>query len=41
MCAVMEVSVVVPVHNPGVNIDDCIRSLLDQSMPAGEYGGML
>jgi glycosyltransferase involved in cell wall biosynthesis len=32
-----KVSVVVPVYNPGRDIDDCIRSLLDQSLPAGEY----
>jgi glycosyltransferase involved in cell wall biosynthesis len=44
MCAVSssaparpKVSVVVPVYNPGALIDDCIRSLLDQSLPAGEY----
>jgi glycosyltransferase involved in cell wall biosynthesis len=30
------VSVVVPVYNPGRNIDECIASLLGQSMPAGE-----
>jgi poly(ribitol-phosphate) beta-N-acetylglucosaminyltransferase len=33
----VKVSVVVPVYNPGRDIDDCIRSLLDQSLPAGEY----
>jgi poly(ribitol-phosphate) beta-N-acetylglucosaminyltransferase len=32
-----KVSVVVPVYNPGSLIDDCIRSLLDQSLPSGEY----
>jgi poly(ribitol-phosphate) beta-N-acetylglucosaminyltransferase len=32
-----KVSVVVPVYNPGHDIDDCIRTLLDQSLPAGEY----
>jgi len=32
-----KVSVVVPVYNPGSTIDDCIRSLLDQSLPPGEY----
>jgi glycosyltransferase involved in cell wall biosynthesis len=31
-----KVSVIVPVYNPGANIDDCIRTLLSQSMPAGE-----
>jgi glycosyltransferase involved in cell wall biosynthesis len=31
-----KVSVVVPVYNPGGYIDDCIRTLLGQSMPAGE-----
>jgi glycosyltransferase involved in cell wall biosynthesis len=30
------VSIVVPVYNPGAHIDDCIASLLGQSMPAGE-----
>jgi glycosyltransferase involved in cell wall biosynthesis len=34
---VTKISVVVPVYNPGAHIDDCIRSLLDQSMPAGDY----
>jgi len=28
---------VVPVYNPGSLIEDCIRSLLDQSLAAGEY----
>jgi glycosyltransferase involved in cell wall biosynthesis len=37
MCAVTKVSVVVPVYNPGAHIDDCLRSLLDQTMPAGDY----
>jgi poly(ribitol-phosphate) beta-N-acetylglucosaminyltransferase len=32
-----KVSVVVPVFNPGHDIDDCIRTLLDQSLPADEY----
>ena len=32
-----KVSVVVPVYNPGRDIDDCIRTLLDQSLPADEY----
>ena len=31
-----KVSVVVPVFNPGADFDDCIRSLLGQSMPAKE-----
>jgi glycosyltransferase involved in cell wall biosynthesis len=34
---VIKVSVIVPVYNPGSNIDDCIRTLLNQSMPSGEY----
>jgi glycosyltransferase involved in cell wall biosynthesis len=29
--------VIVPVYNPGTDIDDCIRSLLDQSLPPSEY----
>jgi poly(ribitol-phosphate) beta-N-acetylglucosaminyltransferase len=32
-----KVSVVVPVYNPGRDIDDCIRSLLEQSLPPSEY----
>jgi glycosyltransferase involved in cell wall biosynthesis len=32
-----KVSVVVPVYNPGRDIDDCIRTLLDQSLPPAEY----
>lgn len=32
----LKVSVIVPVY-PGSNIDDCIRSLLDQSLPRDEY----
>ena len=28
---------IVPVYNPGPNIDQCIRSLLGQSLPADEY----
>jgi poly(ribitol-phosphate) beta-N-acetylglucosaminyltransferase len=32
-----KVSVVVPVYNPGRDIDDCIRTLLDQSLAPGEY----
>src|SRR3954447_13530806 len=33
----MKVSVIVPVYNPGADIDDCIASLLGQSLPASEY----
>lgn len=33
----MKVSVVVPVYNPGPNIDDCLRTLLDQSLPPDAY----
>jgi glycosyltransferase involved in cell wall biosynthesis len=33
----LKVSVVVPVYNPGRDIDDCLRTLLDQSLPAEEY----
>jgi glycosyltransferase involved in cell wall biosynthesis len=32
-----KVSVVVPVYNPGSDIDDCIRTLLDQSLPSDAY----
>jgi poly(ribitol-phosphate) beta-N-acetylglucosaminyltransferase len=32
-----KVSAIVPVYNPGRDIDDCIRTLLDQSLPASEY----
>jgi glycosyltransferase involved in cell wall biosynthesis len=34
---VPKVSVIVPVYNPGPNIDDLIRTVLDQSMPAEDY----
>jgi glycosyltransferase involved in cell wall biosynthesis len=34
---VIKVSVIVPVYNPGSNIDDCIRTTLNQSMPSDEY----
>ena len=34
---VLKVSVIVPVYNPGANIDDCISSLLDQTLESGEY----
>ncbi len=33
----IKVSVIVPVYNPGSNIDACISSLLEQSLPAAEY----
>src|SRR5215213_10627393 len=32
-----KVSVIVPVYNPAADIDDCIASLLDQSLPASDY----
>ena len=32
-----KVSVIVPVYNPGADIDDCIASLLGQSLPPSEY----
>jgi glycosyltransferase involved in cell wall biosynthesis len=32
-----KVSVIVPVYNPGPDIDDCIRSLVGQTLPASEY----
>jgi glycosyltransferase involved in cell wall biosynthesis len=33
----IRVSVVVPVYNPGSDIDACIESILTQSLPADEY----
>ena len=33
----IKATVVVPVYNPGDDIDDCIRSLLAQSLPSEEY----
>lgn len=35
--AVPAVTVIVPVYNPGPHIDACIRTLLDQSLPAEDY----
>lgn len=32
-----KVSVIVPVYNPGSDVDDCIRTLLGQSLPREEY----
>jgi poly(ribitol-phosphate) beta-N-acetylglucosaminyltransferase len=37
MKGVLKVSVIVPVYNPGSDIDDCIESLLGQSLPPEEY----
>ncbi len=37
MSSLVKVSVVVPVFNPGSNIDKCIESLIDQSLPRDEY----
>jgi len=33
----MKVSVIVPVFNPGEHFDDCVESLLGQSMPPSEH----
>ncbi len=33
----LKVSVIVPVYNPGPNIDECIESLLGQTLPPDEY----
>src|SRR6476646_7107935 len=33
----VKVSVIVNVHNPGSRADACIRSVLEQSMPADDY----
>ncbi|MFF5475735.1 glycosyltransferase [Streptomyces sp. NPDC012935] len=33
----VKVSVVVPVYNPGVYVEDCIESLMRQSLPPDEY----
>jgi glycosyltransferase involved in cell wall biosynthesis len=35
--AVLKVSVIVPVYNPGSNMDDLVRSVLNQSLPTTEY----
>jgi poly(ribitol-phosphate) beta-N-acetylglucosaminyltransferase len=34
---VVKISAIVPVFNPGGNIDECIESLVGQSMPSGDY----
>ena len=33
----MKVSAVIPVYNPGSNIDECIETLLGQTLPEDEY----
>ena len=35
--AVLKVSAIVPVYNPGSHMDDCIRTLVSQSLPRDEY----
>ena len=35
--AVLKVSAIVPVYNPGPHIDDCIRTLVGQSLPRDAY----
>jgi glycosyltransferase involved in cell wall biosynthesis len=35
--AVLKVSAIVPVYNPGPHIDDCIRTLVAQSLPRDAY----
>ena len=35
--SLIKVSVIVPVFNPGSNIDKCLTSLLGQSLPADQY----
>jgi glycosyltransferase involved in cell wall biosynthesis len=37
MFQVLKVSAIIPVYNPGSHIDDCVRTLLDQSLAADEY----
>jgi glycosyltransferase involved in cell wall biosynthesis len=34
---VVKISVIVPVYNPGSDIDDLLRTVVDQSLPAEEY----
>src|SRR4051795_10146946 len=33
----MRVSVIVPVYNPGAHLDECVESLLAQTMPVDEH----
>jgi glycosyltransferase involved in cell wall biosynthesis len=37
----VDVSVVVPFFNPGANIDDCLASLVQQSLPAAQFETIL